>query len=86
MGQAVEGGNTGDAHADYFKWTSLIVKAVSPSDQKRVAVYQFDLNPWGTMATKNQMFKSEVAGFDPPTPVEIAQDTENYKKRCALET
>ena len=74
----LKGGNTGDAHADYFKWTSLFVKAVSPSDQKRVVVYQFDLNPWGTIATKNQMFKSEVADFNPPTPVEVAQDTENY--------
>jgi hypothetical protein len=74
----LKGGNTGDAHADYFKWTSLFVKAISPSDQKRIVVYQFDLNPWGTIATKNQMFKSEVADFNPPTPVEVSQDTENY--------
>jgi hypothetical protein len=74
----LKGGNTGDAHADYFKWVSLFVKAVAPSDEKRAVVYQFDLNPWGTKATKDQMFKTEIAGFEPPSPDEMSQDTENY--------
>jgi hypothetical protein len=74
----LKGGNTADFHADYFKWRALFVKAVSQKDQTKVVVYRFDLNPWGTKASGGDMIKTNVAGFNPPSPDDVAKDT-NYK-------
>jgi hypothetical protein len=74
----LKGGNTADFNADYFKWKSLFVKAVSQQDESKVVVYEYDLNPWGTKASEGKMVKSNVAGFNPPPPGDITSDP-NYK-------
>lgn len=74
----LKGGNTADFNADYFKWKSLFVKAVSQQDESKVVVYEFDLNPWGTKASEGEMVKVNVAGFNPPPPADITSDS-NYK-------
>ena len=71
----LKGGNTADFHADYFKWISLYVKAASQKDQTKVVVYRFDLNPWGTKASEGTMVKSNVAGFNPPSPNDMVRNT-----------
>lgn len=74
----LKGGNTADFNADYFKWSSLVVKAVSQQDESKVVVYVFDLNPWGTKSSEGTMVKTNAPGFNPPPPGDIAGDP-NYK-------
>ena len=74
----LKGGNTADFNADYFKWRSLFVKAVSQQDETKVVVYEYDLNPWGTKSSEGKMVKASVAGFNPPPPGDITSDP-NYK-------
>lgn len=74
----LKGGNTADFNADYFKWSNLLVKAVSQQDESKSVVYKFDLNPWGTKSSEGSMVKSNSPGFNPPPPGDIASDP-NYK-------
>jgi hypothetical protein len=74
----LKGGNTADFHADYFKWRSVCIKAVSQKDKTKVVVYSYDLNPWGTKASGGEMVKTNVAGFNPPSPEDMVKDT-TYK-------
>lgn len=76
--QNLKGGNTADFNADYFKWKSLFVKAVSQQDESKVVVYEYDLNPWGTKASEGEMVKVNATGFNPPPPTDITADS-NYK-------
>jgi hypothetical protein len=74
----LKGGNTADFNADYFKWKTLYVKAVSQQDETKVVVYEYDLNPWGTKSSEGKMVKSNTAGFNPPPPGDVSSDP-NYK-------
>lgn len=74
----LKGGNTADFNADYFKWKTLFVKAVSQQDESKIVVYKYDLNPWGTKSSEGEMVKANVTGFNPPPPGDITSDP-NYK-------